>query len=220
MNMEKTKPLTIIIGAGEGLGIALAKSFSVAGYNVIGFTRSSIAANYDGFEVKQLDASNSATTNVAMENVMRQYGTPQVVIHNPAQLTIKPFLDTTVSDFELAWQSMVLSATNVLHAVLPAMLQQGSGTIVVSGATASIRAGANFSAFASAKFALRGLIQSLAREYQNQGIHIAHVILDGILDTHRSRELHSLDPDKMMSTADVADAYLQLAHQNTSAWTH
>ncbi len=143
-----------------------------------------------------------------------------LVIHNPAQLDIKPFLETSIDDFKHSWEAMVLSAVSILHAAIPHMLKQDSGTIIVSGATASIRGGANFSAFASAKFALRGLIQSLAREYQKQGIHIAHVILDGILDTTRSRKLHSLNSTEMMSTDDVAEAYLQLIRQKPSAWTH
>ncbi|WP_205214829.1 SDR family NAD(P)-dependent oxidoreductase [Altererythrobacter sp. ZODW24] len=70
----------------------------------------------------------------------------------------------------------------------------GGGTFIVSGATASLRGGARFSAFASAKFALRGLTQSLAREFQPAGVHVTHTILDGTIDSERSRELHSLDP--------------------------
>ena len=83
-----------------------------------------------------------------------------------------------------------------------------------------MRGGARFSAFASAKFALRGLTQSLAREYQPAGVHVCHVILDGIIDTARSRDLHALDPAKMMKPEDIADAYWQLAHQPKSTWTH
>ena len=83
-----------------------------------------------------------------------------------------------------------------------------------------MRGGANFSAFASAKFALRGLTQSLAREYQSSGIHVAHVILDGIINTAASRDRHGLDPTQMMKTTDIAEAYWQLAHQPKSTWTH
>lgn len=115
---------------------------------------------------------------------------------------------------------MVVSAFNVMSAVLPLMVEKGRGSIIGSGATASLKGGAKFSAFASAKFALRGLTQSLARELQPKGVHFAHVILDGILDTPRSRVLHDLDPERMMETMDVANAYLQLAQQRPSTWTH
>ena len=82
----------------------------------------------------------------------------------------------------------------------------------MSGATASLRGGA--------KFALRGFTQSLAREFQRAGVHVCHAILDGIIDTARSRGLHSLDPAKMIKPADIAEVYWQLAHQPKSTWTH
>ncbi len=215
-----TKPLAVIIGAGEGLGVSLASCLSSADFQVVGLNRSKIETCPNDVQIKNIDASDAVLVQSTMDEIVKQYGPPHVVIHNPAQLDIKPFLETSVKDFKHSWEAMVLSAVNVLHAAIPHMLQQGSGSIIVSGATASIRGGANFSAFASAKFALRGLMQSLAREYQKQGIHIAHVILDGILDTTRSRMLHSLDPAKMMSTDEIAETYLQLIRQKPSAWTH
>lgn len=115
---------------------------------------------------------------------------------------------------------MVQTAVLLAQSTLQPMVRGGGGTFIVSGATASLRGGAKFSAFASAKFALRGLTQSLAREYQADGIHVCHAILDGIIDTPRSRDLHSLDPAKMMKPEDIAEAYWQLAHQPRSTWTH
>ena len=93
------------------------------------------------------------------------------------------------------------------------------GAFIVSGASASLRGSARFSAFASAKAGLRSLTQSLAREYGPKGVHVAHVVLDGILDTAASRALHSRPPETMMALADVAQAYLTLAEQPRSAWT-
>lgn len=219
-----SRPLAIVVGAGEGLGVSLCAVLLNSGYQVVAINRSmhrdARVGSSDSYVIKQLDASDNISMQKTMDEIVQEYGVPSVVILNTAQLHIKPFMETSVADFELAWKSMVLSTINVLHAVIPGMLQQGGGTVIVSGATGSIRGGANFSAFASAKFALRGLTQSLAREYQKQGIHIAHVILDGILDTSRSRELHSLDPAEMMSTKDVAEAYLQLIQQPSSVWTH
>lgn len=215
-----SKPLAIVVGVGEGLGNSVTAVLSDAGYQVVGLNRSTNATCTDGVLIKQLDVSDAALVKNILAEIIQEYGVPEVVIHNPAQLHIKPFLETTTEDFELAWKAMVLSAVNVLHAVIPAMLELGTGTVIVSGATGSIRGGANFSVFASAKFALRGLTQSLAREYQKQGIHIAHVVLDGILDTPRSREIHSLDPAEMMSTTHVAKTYLQLIQQPRNAWTH
>lgn len=214
------KPLAIIIGAGEGLGKSLAIMLADSGYQVVGLNRSKVECDIKNILMMQLDASSERAVESKIIEIIDLYGVPRVLIHNPAQLLIKPFLETSVVDFELAWQSMVLSAFNVFQAVLPGMVRQGRGTILVSGATGSLRGGSQFSAFASAKFALRGLTQSVAREYQKQGIHIAHVILDGILDTPNSRKLHSLSPSDMMSTDEVAEAYIQLIQQKPSAWTH
>jgi NAD(P)-dependent dehydrogenase (short-subunit alcohol dehydrogenase family) len=220
MSSVNNKPLAIIIGAGEGLGKSLARLLASSGYKVVGLNRSKVTCDIDNVSMIQFDASDEKEVAHKVLEMVGLYGVPQVLIHNPAQLLIKPFLETSGSDFELAWQSMVLSAFNVFQAVLPRMTKQGKGTILVSGATGSLRGGAHFSAFASAKFALRGLTQSIAREYQKQGIHIAHVILDGIMHTPNSRKLHSIKPSDMMSTDEVAEAYLQLIVQKPSAWTH
>jgi len=115
---------------------------------------------------------------------------------------------------------MVQTAVLLAQSVLQPMIDAGGGTFIVSGATASLRGGAQFSAFASAKFALRGLAQSLAREHQPSGVHVAHAILDGIIDTDRSRNLHGLDPARMMNPADIAEAYWLIARQPRSTWTH
>ncbi|MBO6918974.1 MAG: SDR family oxidoreductase [Rhizobiaceae bacterium] len=158
-------------------------------------------------------------TQAAVEAAIEKYGLPKIVIHNTAQLTIKPFLDMDEDEFEHIWRNMVLSAHNLARASMIPMIRGGGGSFIVSGATASLR-GTKFSAFASAKFALRGLTQSLAREFQSKGVHVAHVILDGIIDTENSRALHGMDPERMMSPDDIAQCYLDLAHQPKSTWTH
>lgn len=218
--MVNKKPLSVIIGSGQGLGMSLAAMLKMQGYQVIGINRSHVTNNDNEFIAIQLDAANEQAMTAALKDVIDKYGMPSVLIHNTAQLYINSFAETSAEQFEKAWRSMVLSAFNAMKIIVPMMAKQGHGTVIVSGATASLRAGANFSAFASAKFALRGLVQSVAREYQNHGVHIAHVILDGILDTKASRALHSLDPSDMMSTDEVAEVYLQIIQQKPSAWVH
>ena len=218
--MKNSKPLCVIIGAGSGLGLSLAEQFSEQGYEVVGLNRSSVEYSKANVFMMQLDASDSTACISVLNQIISKYGAPDVLIHNTAQLNIEPLEKTSPAMFESAWQAMVLSAFNAMSIVVPKMAQQGNGTVIVSGATASLKAGANFSAFASAKFALRGLTQSIAREYQKQGVHIAHVILDGILDTKASRALHSLAPEDMMSTNEVAEVYLQIVQQKPSAWIH
>lgn len=209
--------LVLIAGAGNGLGASLMKRFLEAGYDPVGINRSKADGDID---ILQADLTSMKETQAAVEAAIEKYGHPKVVIHNTAQLTIKPFLDMDEGEFEHVWRNMVLTAHNLARASMIPLINGGGGAFIVSGATASLRGGNKFSAFASAKFALRGLAQSLAREFQPKGVHIAHVILDGIMNTPKSRELHGMDPARMMSCDDIAQVYIDLAHQPKSTWTH
>lgn len=214
---KKNAGLVLIAGAGNGLGVSLMKKFSAAGYAPVGINRSKADGDVD---ILQADLTSMKESQAAVESAIEKYGSPKIVIHNTAQLTIKPFLEMDEGEFEYVWRNMVLSAHNLARASVIPLISGGGGAFIVSGATASLRGGNKFSAFASAKFALRGLTQSLAREFQPKGVHVAHVILDGIIDTPKSRELHGMDPARMMLPDDIAQAYLDLAHQPQSTWTH
>lgn len=216
--MTNKKSLALVAGAGAGLGQALVSQFEAANYEAVGLGRSrpkSVAGRFH-----ELDLSEAGVANAVITDLIAQHGPPEIVVHNTAELVIAPFAETTVEDFQRTWTSMVQSLVLLGQAVLQPMVRGGGGTLIVSGATASLRGGAGFSAFASAKSALRSLTQSLAQEYQPAGIHVVHVILDGIIDSERSRALHSLDHSQMMVPADIAELYLQLARQPKSTWTH
>ena len=216
--MQANPPMALIAGAGAGLGQSLCRRFESGGYHVVGLGRTEPEATSGAFHA--LDLADEAKSGAVIRDLIGEHGAPKVVIHNTAELVISPLVETALDDYRRCWSSMVQSAIVLAQGVMPAMKEAGGGSFLVSGATASLRGGARFSAFASAKFALRGLTQSLAREYQAEGIHVAHVILDGIIDTARSRDLHDLDPAKMLDPADIAEAYWQLAHQPKSTWTH
>ncbi|MEM6985786.1 MAG: SDR family NAD(P)-dependent oxidoreductase [Pseudomonadota bacterium] len=210
-------PLAIVAGAGPGLGQALIERLRHRGYAAYGLNRSVP----EGAEFTQaVDLSDSHVTARCAADLIDTHGAPSLVVHNTAKLVIADFEHTSAETFDATWRAMVLSAVNLAHAVLPSMVDNGGGTLIVSGATASLRGGQRFAAFASAKAGLRALTQSLAREYGPKGVHVAHVILDGIVDTPASRDLHSLDPDRMMDPVDIADTYLALAGQPPSTWTH
>ncbi|MEP3348261.1 MAG: SDR family NAD(P)-dependent oxidoreductase [Litoreibacter sp.] len=213
-----TKPLALVAGAGAGLGQSLLARFEQGGFTPVGLGRTA-PLNPVG-EFHTLDLADEAAVPAKIADIIGTHGVPQIVVHNTAELVIAPFADTSLDDFSRTWTSMVQTAFLLGQATLPQMAKANGGSFIVSGATASLRGGAKFAAFASAKFALRGLTQSLAREYQPQGVHVCHAILDGIIDTDRSRDLHSLDPAKMMKPEDIAEAYWQLAHQPQSTWTH
>lgn len=212
-----TRPLAIISGAGPGLGQELVKTIGKNGYTAFGLNRS---VPLEAENTLVTDLTDQQQTRARLRDLVCTHGAPKLVVHNAAKLIISPFEDTSNDDFEAAWRSMVLSAVNVARGVLPAMVDTGGGTFIVSGATASLRGGKNFAAFSAAKAALRALTQSLAREYGPKGIHIAHIILDGIVDTKASRDLHAMDPNRMMKVEDVAKVYLEIANQPKSTWTH
>ncbi|MEM7732698.1 MAG: SDR family NAD(P)-dependent oxidoreductase [Pseudomonadota bacterium] len=216
--MNHAAPLVIVAGAGTGLGQALLARFEAGGYAPVGLGRSTPDKPVGAFH--DVDLSDETAVPEVMAEIISQHGAPNVVIHNTAELVIKPFTEIHLSDYQRTWSSMVQTAVLLGQTTLQPMVRAGGGVFIVSGATASLRGGARFSAFASAKFALRGLTQSLAREFQPSGVHVCHVVLDGIIDTQRSRDRHSLDPAKMMSPQDIAEAYWQLAHQPKSTWTH
>ncbi|WP_281543583.1 SDR family NAD(P)-dependent oxidoreductase [Grimontia sp. SpTr1] len=212
MGKSKGKPLAVIAGYGEGLGEAIKNTFESDGFQVVTISRSNgmiIADTTDANEISRAFAQIDAL-----------YGTPEVVICNTAMLTIERFFSTTATRFEETWRASVMSVFNIAQAVIPMMIKQGGGTLLVTGATAGIRGSKNFSAFSSAKFALRGLTQSLAREFQPQRIHVSHVVVDGILWSPKSRErFPALRRETAIQPADAASVYLSLTKQSASAWT-
>ena len=213
------KKVVLIGGMGEGLGSALAHWFATKNYQVIGINRST--NNQIGKDIVQLkvDLSQQAQVKDAIKEIKRTYSIPDVFIHNAAELLIAPFEKTSAEQFEQCWRAGTLSAFLLSKELLPKMAEKG-GTAIFTGATASIRGGNQFCAFSSAKFALRGFVQSLARQYQSSGLHIVHVLVDGIIDTAKSRALHSLPVEQMLNPVDIAECYWQLTQQPKSTWTH
>tara|TARA_B110000881_G_C18543661_1_gene499936 strand:+ start:665 stop:1324 length:660 start_codon:yes stop_codon:yes gene_type:complete len=207
------KPLAIITGYGHGFGRALNERFEKGGYQSIGVARSS-----GDF---QADLTDPKQTHTIINEIIKQYGKPKVVIHNASELIRGKFLELEASDFEQAWRISVLTAINVSQAAIPFMQEHEASTLILTGATASTRGSAGFSPFSSAKFALRGLAQSLAREFQPQGVHIVHPIIDGIIWSERSQQrFPNLKQENCLESESLANIYWDLAHQSPSAWTH
>ncbi len=220
------RPVLLLTGAAEGLGAGIAGAFARAGHDVIGLSRSDRAAGHIRQLVEQggghythlaCDITMAGEVAAALEPHASRIG---ILIHNAHMLTIKPFTETTVGEFEHVWRVACLGAMLTARAVLPHMTARGSGTLILTGATAGLRGGANFSAFASAKFALRGFAQSLAREFGPKGIHVAHVVLDGLIDEVQTDQRFGTSPAGRMRPEPIAQAYLDLARQDVSAWTH
>ena len=210
-------PLLLIAGYAPGLGAAAAARFAAAGYRVLALSRHAPDADIPGGLHRVLDLLADDAPE-QLHALLTRHGTPRVVLHQPGLFRRGRPETLSEADFVDCWRSMVLSAQRLAAACLPAMVRAGGGSLIVAGATASLRGGAEFAAFASAKFALRGLAQALARAYQPQGVHVAHVILDGIL-AGSERIAAGPDAPRLQPLA-VAAVLFDIAAQGPGAWTH
>ena len=219
------KPLCIIAGVGPGNGLAFCERFHKAGYRIALLARNlermqDYAKGHEDISPFSCDLSDPDSIKTTFAQILKTLGTPNVVIYNAGGGLFGPALDTAFDDFENAWKVNALGLLAVSQAVAPAMTKNGGGSLLVTGATASLRGGANFAAFSSAKAAQRNLTQSLARSLGSEGIHVALVIIDGVIDIPRTREMF---PDKADDTClkaeAIAETYFHLAQQDRSAWT-
>jgi len=220
-----TKRCALIVGVGPGLGAALARRFAQGGLDVAiaarrGSRLSDLAREIGG-RAYDCDAADEASVERLFSAVTESHGTPDVVVYNAGAFLRKPVVETQADEFERCWRVLCFGGFLVGRAAARAMLPRGRGSILFTGATASLRGGANFANLAVGKFGLRALAQSMARELGPQGIHVAHVIIDGqIADATRpGREPGARGEDALLDPAAIAEAYWQLHVQPRSAWT-
>lgn len=221
-----TRRTLLLTGAAEGLGAEIAETFARAGHDVVGLSRTRKSSEHMTRRVEEAggkyvhiacDLTRPADVAGACGPLAREI---DVLVHNAHALAIKPFEQISIGEFEQAWRVVCLGAMVSVQAVIPHMATRGQGTIILTGATAGRRGTASFSAFASAKFALRGLAQSLAREYGPKGVHVAHVVLDGLIDEPQTDARFGSAPSGRMKASAIAQAYVDLSAQHPSAWTH
>lgn len=222
------KPTALVGGVGEasGLSVALIEKLLDENYHVAAIARTpkpllverfSNNADVNFYWGDMLDTEFVSNTISTIE----QHGSEvEVYIHNAASLVLKPFLETTIDEFEQCWQVAVKTAVVMSHALLPLMIARKKGTIVFSGATASQRGNANSSPFAVAKFGLRALAQSLAREFGSRHIHIAHIVIDGVILGDRALNTFNMPAEKCIQANAMADEFIHLIKQHPSCWTH
>ena len=219
------KPLCIVVGVGPGNGLAFCKRFLKAGYQIAILSRDlkKMQEYADGNEdifPFACDMTDPQSINDTFSDILDKLGTPEVLIYNAGSGVFSNAMDTSHEDFEAAWRVNALGLLVVAKIIAPLMAEQGSGSILITGATASLRGGANFAAFSSAKAAQRNLAQSLARSLGKQGIHVALIIVDGIIDIPTTREMFKeLSEDAFLKPEAIADTYFHLSQQEKSAWT-
>ena len=226
MASSDAAPVALICGMAEGFGLALCRALAAAGHDILGLScsrrvveQAEQAAASSGRTYRHLvcDLTDDSQVGRTLAPEAARIG---VAVYNAHVLLMAPFLETKPEAFRRLWAVGCGGAASVARALLPAMTARGGGALVFSGATASCRAGARTAAFGSAKFALRGLSQALAREFGPRGIHVAHVVLDGLIDEPQTERRFAERKTERMDADALADAYVTLIRQPPSAWTH
>ncbi|MDP8948003.1 MAG: SDR family NAD(P)-dependent oxidoreductase [Actinomycetota bacterium] len=218
-----------ILGVGPGLGAAVARRFASEGFAVALMARSneSVAGVREEIEGNggtalcvSADATDPASVEAAFGQVRSVLGNPEVFVYNAGAFQMGGVLEIPPHRFDECFKANCAGAFYAAQQVLQAMIEEGRGTILFTGATASLRGSARFSALAVGKFGLRALAQSMAREFGPQGIHVAHVIIDGQINTPRMRETSpEREEHTMLSPDAIAETYWQLHSQDHTAWT-
>ena len=230
------KNKAVILGAGppEGIGAAVARSFACEGLHVFVSGRNCDKVEQSVDQIRLLGGSaeaikadvTSPTEVEALFNRAREHtGDLEAVVFNAGGNTPHPFEDLSAEDFEHVWRVCCLGAFLAAKHALPMLRVQGFGSMLFTGASASLRGRPNFGQFASAKAALRNLVQALAREYGPQGVHIAHIIIDGVVNGERASDLfgehlEKLGPDGALDPDGIGSAYWMLHKQPRSTWPH
>ncbi len=214
----------VVVGVGPGNGAAFARRFAADGCAVALLARSleltrALAAELPGARAIACDVGDRESVQRAFAEIRRELGDPDVVVYNAGSGKFASFADASADDFEASWRVNALGAFLVAKEVVPAMQAAGRGAIVFVGATASRRGGARTVAFAPAKAAQRSLAESLARQLWPLGIHVSLIVIDGVVDLPRTRQMLRDKPDEFfVRPDDVAATAAWLAQQPRSAW--
>ncbi len=235
--MPQTRNATCaVIGAGDFIGSAIAKRFAREGYTIFAGRRtvdklaklkSEIEAEGGICIARGLDARKEEDVT-AFLNEADAHAPLEVCIFNPGANVNFPLLETTERVFRKVWEMACYGGFLTGREAARLMLPHGKGTILFTGATASLRGGIGYAAFSSAKFGLRAVAQSMARELGPKNIHVAHLIIDAGVDTEfvrdriraRGSDPDTLPPDTLMEPESVAEAYWYLHSQARDGWTH
>lgn len=234
--MASRKGVCLVVGAGDGLGSAVARAFAAEGLTIC-ITRR--ARNLDRLEALAdeiraaggeahafgCDAREEAEVVALFDRIEAEIGPLEVVVFNIGANVRFPIVETTARVFTKVWEMACFGGFLAGREAARVMAPRGRGTLIFTGATASVRGRDGFAAFAAAKAGLRALAQSLARELGPQGVHVAHVVIDGAVDGTFIRSVRGevddlLARDSILKPADIATAYVQLHRQPRSAWTH
>jgi len=211
----------VIIGAGRGISASVARACAREGMHVVLAARDAAKlgqlAQEIGATVEVCDASQPAAVSALFQAVDKRHGAPDFVLFNASYGYRGPFLERDPAEVRRALEIGAFGGFLVAQEAVRRMLPRRSGSLFFTGATASVKGFPNSAPFAMQKFALRGLAQSLAREYSPQGIHVAHFVIDGGVAT--GRDAGGDPPDRWLDPDAIAASYMAVHRQHRSAWT-
>ncbi|WP_013335075.1 SDR family NAD(P)-dependent oxidoreductase [Gloeothece verrucosa] len=220
-----SQPVCVVVGVGPGNGEAFARKFTNFGYRVALLARSedylqSLAMQLEGARGYSYDVTEIEKAQSIFQQIEQEVGTISVLIYNAGAGQFANIDQASLEGFQKAWEVNALGLFAVVKQVLPQMRKLNFGQIVIIGATASLRGGANFLPFASAKAAQRSLAQSLARHLSPEGIHVSYVIIDGVISSPRTHQQMPTRPsDNFLNPEHIAETVFFLTQQPRSAWT-
>ena len=229
-------PAAVIIGAGDATGGAIARAFAAEGLTACVNRRTRNAEQLEalaqsirdeGYQARAFpaDARDEEAMIALFDQIEAEVGAVEVAVFNIGANVNFPIAETTVRVYTKVWEMACLGGFLMGREAAKRMSPRGRGTIIFTGATASLRGGSGFAAFAGAKGALRMLAQSMARELGPQGIHVAHTVIDGAIDTEFIKGRHpdfdnAKAQDLILNPGAIAAKYVMLHNQPKSAWTH
>lgn len=230
-----TSRVAVVIGVGavQGLGAAVALRFAREGYRTVvaGRTEAQLGRVVEWIRSAGFHAEPIVTDATSEDEVVRliaaaeALGPIEVAVYNAGGNSPRASLETSARFFETLWRVGTLGGFVFTREAVLVMRTRGRGSVLITGASASLRGRPNFVAFAAAKAGLRAVAQAFAREFGPQGIHVAHVVVDGVIDGERIRTLlpdyaASKGVDELLQLEALAEAYWQLHRQHPSAWSH
>ena len=230
--MEKENSVLVLgVGPEQGLGVALCKKFAEEGFRVFGCGRNienmkaldKLSVENGSIEGMVADVTNPEDVSKLFEEIDKTQTVLKSVIYNAGNNNASPFLEMDLAFFQDLWEVCAKGAFLISQQAIPRLLNQG-GSLIFTGATASIRSRPPFTAFAAAKSAERSLAQGLSKEFGPQGIHVAHVIIDGIIDGDKvnlrfPEFANSKGEDGKLNIESIAENFLMLHNQKRSTWS-
>ena len=220
-----TRPVCIISGVGPGTGAALSRRFAAGGYQVAMLARNEERLSQLEREIPHTtgfgcDVSDQAAVDTTLAAIKENLGAPEVLIHNAVGGSFGTFLEIEPAVLEQNFQVNTMGLLYLARAVAPDMIAAGQGAIIATGNTSALRGKPRFAGFAPTKAAQRILAESMARTLGPQGVHVAYVVIDAVIDLEWTRKMFTDKPDDFfIKPAAIADTTWQVVHQERSGWS-